>query len=561
MGKRLAFAVVCAVALLLLAAPAALAGISLQEVAPGHVSSGQTVHTSITGSFHAPLGESVGSPVFTLVRGSTRITGTTTALTTTIADVDFDLPQLAPTGWYRLEATQDWTPIQAPSRRSMLSAAKRFALSESASLDSALSVYHTPVITSVTPQEVPQGSGDLTLTVLGSGFTQSSDGAPGSWVALYPVGQLTPIKLASTCTSSGQVTGVVPAVAMMTAQEYSVVVFNPADESEGIYVHDSVDSGPLPKFIVSGTPRPRVIGCEPDYLWAGYDVPLSLGIGASGVLPTATLYVNDVVRPATWMNWERSDLYLPGVLAIIVQPAELAAPGKLKVQVANVPEFMSGAEYVEIRPETTAPTVSLVLPGGPDTVYSTPIAAQVGAEDLQSGLKTIQYRCPPLVDEWKTVADFQDSARRAVQLHHFTVPLGDIGLNTYTVEVRASDWCGHTATASQAVQMKRIRPVTLPLANVTGKLGTTVKLPFRVRESATISPTVDVTVNVYRATGHIVKSLSIKAVPVNTDHVTYLKLSPALFKVGNYFWKVFATDQYGTSQLKPMSKQLIVTAP
>ena len=105
MGKRIIFLFVCVLALLLIAAPGALAfGISVTSIDPASARANTTVRCTIGGSFGTTLLD--GPPQFELVKDATTIAGSTRSFDGTSAIVDFTLPGSSPLGFYTVNASQ-----------------------------------------------------------------------------------------------------------------------------------------------------------------------------------------------------------------------------------------------------------------------------------------------------------------------------------------------------------------------------------------------------------------------------------------------------------------------
>ena len=548
MGKRLALAIVCAVALVLLIAPVAMA-IRVDSLTPSSALAGRTVVVTVHGSFHAPAGPDVRLPQFSLT-GPATISGVTQSMADdgSSANVSFDVPGWVDGGVYAVQASQDWTPIQSPGRSWVPAGRARSSdIVENVVLEHAFFVIYPPVASGVSPSFAVAGSSALTVTIMAGPVVPQSESTSGSYVYLDTGSGPTSMILESSCTSTNQLQATIPAAALATAGTFKLRVMNPGDPALGVADYGSND---LTFSVTDPHTTPVITAIDPPFIWAGYFPDVFLKVTASGLEAGAKIYIDDEEQyTQVWPTWENS-VYAKLTREVYAQPRQLL------IKLRNPPYHASSkAVSLLVKEETTAPEVQVRVPGEPGEVHNTPVVVTVTADDAQSGLSTgVEWRVPGLVDIRRTAM----LTRVGVSYETtFTVPLGT---GTYTPEVVVRDLCGHETTATATVQMKRIYPLTLPLADVTGKKGTMVTLPYRVKERADISPTVDVTIRVFRADGSPVANILQPKRPVNTDLKAKLVLS-AKFPPGNYHWKVFAVDQWGSNQIKPMAKRLIVTAP
>jgi hypothetical protein len=213
MGKKLSAFVACLAGTMLLIVPGAMAAITVTNIAPSSGQAGATVPCTVNGTFNVPLdvdvnGTTYRTPGFTLDNGvDPPILGTTdtASVTATSANVTFWLPVEAPAVWYTLRASQ--------VRKIWI-----VTFTDTASLPHAFQV--VPTISSLSPYISTTGVGDLTLTVNGSSFVDSSPGVDGSNVRWN--GET----LDTTFNSATRLTATVPAAKLTTVGTADVTVTN-----------------------------------------------------------------------------------------------------------------------------------------------------------------------------------------------------------------------------------------------------------------------------------------------------------------------------------------------
>ena len=213
MGKRISAFVACLAGTMLLIVPGAMAAITVTNIDPSSGQAGATVQCTVTGTFSVPLnvdvsGTTYKTPTFTLDNGvDPSIAGTTDAasVTSTSANVSFALPADAPAVWYTLRASQ--------VRRIFI-----IAFTDTASLPHAFQV--VPTISLLSPYISTTGVGDLTLTVNGGNFVDSSGDVDGSSVRWN--GEA----LETTFDSATRLTAIVPAAKLTTVGTAQVTVMN-----------------------------------------------------------------------------------------------------------------------------------------------------------------------------------------------------------------------------------------------------------------------------------------------------------------------------------------------
>jgi len=213
MGRKLSAFVACLAGTMLLIVPGAMAAITVTSIAPSSGQAGETVQCTVSGAFNVPLDVDVSgtiykTPEFTLDNGvDPSIVGTTDAasVTATSANLTFWLPAEAPAVWYTLEATQ-------------VSKIWILDFPDTASLPHAFQV--VPTVSSLSPYISTTGVGDLTLTVIGGSFVDSSPGVDGSSVRWN--GEA----LATTFHSATRLTAIVPAAKLTASGTAEVTVMN-----------------------------------------------------------------------------------------------------------------------------------------------------------------------------------------------------------------------------------------------------------------------------------------------------------------------------------------------
>lgn len=213
MRKKLSAFLAFLAGTMFLVVPAAMAGISVTGISPSSGEAGADVHCTVTGTFNVPLNVDVSgtiyeAPEFTLDNGvDPPIPGTTDAasVTATLANVTFVLPVDCPAVRYRLRASQLYRIwIIANTHR--------------ASLPDGFQV--VPTILSLSPFISTAGVGDLTVTVNGGNFVDSSADVDGSRVRWN--GET----LATTFVSATRLTAIVPAAKLTAAGTADVTVMN-----------------------------------------------------------------------------------------------------------------------------------------------------------------------------------------------------------------------------------------------------------------------------------------------------------------------------------------------
>jgi hypothetical protein len=231
---------------------------------------------------------------------------------------------------------------------------------------------------------------------------------------------------------------------------------------------------------------------------------------------------------------EKADTAFAGAtqLTVPLRLADIASPGTIMVGVKNpAPGGGTSAttQPLAVVPENTTPAVTI---GGADSGWhNAPVALTFSASDLQSGVREVQYRCPPSVAAWTPGASY-------------TVPVSTQGV--IDVSAQASDWCGHMGSATATVKIDTTDPATDALNAVSVKRNKTAALKFRISEPADLSPSANVVLQVRAVKGgKIVKTKNLSGVPMNAQQTYSFTVT---FKKGSYRWYVYATDLAGNTQ-------------
>ena len=492
MGKRLSVFVACLAGAMLLVAPTAMAAINVSSIAPSSGQAGTTVLCTVTGTFYAPLNIFVFAPKFALNGPAyPDIPGTTdaTSVTATSAKVSFVLPADAPAVWYTLDASQ--TRFTNPNFTTYTD-----------SLPHAFQV--VPTISSLSPNSVTAGAGELTLQVNGGNFVANSS---VRWNGAA---------VATTFNSATKLTAIIPAVKLTTLGTADVTVMN---------VTAGTTSAPA-IFTIAGQ-VPVLTSLSPASVWAGYvknDVVLTVNGG--NFLAGARILLSGGEKPGT-------TFVSAAQLTVPLAAADISTPTTLTVSVKNPPfppgVSSAGALLLAVVAETTEPAVTIA---GADfsAWHNTPVALTFSATSSQSGVQKVQYMAPPGVAAWTDGTSY-------------TVPVTTQG--GITVYARATDWCSITAATSEVVKIDATKPETAALGNVSVKKGNTARLKYRVTEPAGLSPSAKVVILINRRNGTTAKTITIDSAPTNSQRTYSFRCNLAR---GSYKWYVYATDLAGNAQ-------------
>jgi len=491
MGKRIALVLICVAVMMLIAAPAATAAITVTSIAPSSGEAGTTVQCTVRGTFYAPVNLiTPRAPIFELVNGATTITGTTVSasVTSTSASVSFALPAGAPAVWYALEARQTHGIFPG-------------IVTDHATLAHAFQV--VPTISSLSPSSVVAGGPELALQVNGGNFVANSS---VRWNGAA---------VATTFNSATRLTAIIPAARLTTLGTAEVTVMN---------VTAGTTSAPA-IFTITGQ-VPVLTSLSPTSVWAGYvknDVVLTVN-GSAFLVGARILLSGGEKTGTTFAN--ASQLTVP------LMAADISTPTTLTVSVKNPPfppgVSSAGALLLPVVAETTDPLVTI---GGADSAWhKTPVALTFSATDSQSGVQKVQYQSPP------TVATWIDGAA-------YTVPTSTQG--PITVNAQAFDWCNRVGTAVATINIDTTKPETAALGNVSVKRGNTARLKYRVTEPAGLSPSAKVVIKIKRGNGTTAKTITINSAPTNAKLTYSFRCNLAK---GSYRWYVYATDLAGNTQ-------------
>lgn len=169
----------------------------------------------------------------------------------------------------------------------------------------------SPVLTGISPEAAPAGSGEITLTLTGSSFVE---GAAARW---------NDQDLPTQYISSGELRATIPAAALAASGTAQVRAFNPTPGGG--------TSAPL-TFTIHN-PTPLIAGLSPGAAMTGSDTFI-LTVRGSGFVEGAEVRWNDSLRVTLFISSTelqavipRADLSEPGSAQVtVVNPAPCAAP-------------------------------------------------------------------------------------------------------------------------------------------------------------------------------------------------------------------------------------------
>ena len=490
MGRRFVVMLACVAVVMLVLVPSAFA-IILSSITPSSGEAGTTVTCTIRGVFQVLSGAQ--TPTFSLINGTTTISGTTGAWNLVVATATFNLPGGAPAGLYTLRARQVTVAL------------------ETADLANAFTVYRQPpVLTSIDPSTVVAGHGELTLTVHGNYFKASDNAFTGSSVRWNGAA------VDTTFNSATQLTAVIPAAKLTTAGIAEVTVMNVTDGT----------TSEAKSFTIT-PPAPFLTSLTPTSVWAGYvknDIVLSV-IGGN-FLAGAHIFLSGGEKTGTTFV-SAAQLTVPLVAADISTPTTLT----ISVQNPPFPPGMpsTGALLLPVVAETTDPAVT--ISGADAAWHNSPVALSFSATDGQSGVQKLQYMAPPGVPAWTDGTSC-------------TVPVTTQG--ALAISAQATDWCNLVGAASATVNIDTTQPTTDALNAVSVKRGKTASLRYRVSEPTNLSPSAKVVLKVMTAKGgRTVKTVTVSSATMNVTHSATFKVT---FRKGAYRWYVYATDLAGNPQ-------------
>ena len=384
----------------------------------------------------------------------------------------------------------------------------------------------TIAVSGIEPDHAPGGT-TVSCTVVGSGF----DTAPDT---------VTDVRLTLSFSSVavvGTVTGVGP-VAM--AVDFAL----PSGlDWEGVWdltVTQTLATGGWSTFTrpsaftidPPGT-YPTLTTLDPPQTWAGYaGTGTPLTVNGSGFVSGASI----------WFGWtEKSTDFISSTqLLTAIQPSDVSATGSILVSVVNPPSPGFPSTNFLLLPvveETTDPTVTIEGGGGDWQVG--PVTLHFVAEDAQSGVRTVQFRCPPAVPDWFEGAAYAIS-----------------GSGAFTVEARAFDECDHVGSATTMVKIDNTEPQVEALNAVSVATGRRATMRFLVSEPAGLSPLARVTLRIKTVRGHRTVKLFrpfLADMNVATAYSFRCRL-PA----GRYRWYADAVNEAGTAASLPASRPFVV---
>jgi hypothetical protein len=602
MKRRIVLLLVCAAALALVVAPAALAtSFEITDISPDDGNRGGTISCIVYGSFYHPVSWSTHAPRFWLSDGFTDIAGSTTGVSVfgSGAFVSFHIPAHATLGYYDLFAEQ-----------------RAGGITYSDFLIDAFWVEQGPVIVGLSPSSATVGSANLGVTVFGDNFIYIPGmGGRTSYVTVNG----RPIE--SAYLSPTRIAVIVPAWALAAPGVLQIAVVNPGAVARGDQISNVVGfpvaAAPAiasisPTWAAPGGPSFTLDVTGSNFLtvWDGAVVrwnttdlvttrdssthlratvpasfiatagtatitvrngswggPVSNGVTFTISLPTPVL--TSISPTSAWAGYVRNDFVLtvagsnfqtgarialngvekanttvvsPTQLTVPLTAADLAIAGTIAVTVKN-PPFPSGSPSatslpLTVQTETTGPQVSI---GGADSLWhNAPVQLSFSATDSQSGVQKVQYTAPPAVTTWTDGSSY-------------VVPTSTQG--GIAVSVQATDWCNIASTSTVTVYIDTTKPRTQTLGDATVKKGHMAKLKFRVEEPSGLSPRAAVTIKIVRNDGSTAKKLYFPSARVNADRTAGFECN---LKKGTYKWQVYATDLAGNTQANVAKARLTV---
>lgn len=190
-----------------------------------------------------------------------------------------------------------------------------------------------PIVASIAPSSTPVGSAALTLAISGTSFESDS---------VVQVGGST---VPSTYVSSTQLTATVPASAMTTAGQLSVVVLN-GTQSSGSGVSLAVDN-----------PTPTLTSISPSTLYAGATVAATVTATGTNFVSTSEVEFNGSPRPTTFVSSTQ--------LTFQVTAADQAAISTATITVVNSSPGGGSSSGVTLSfAAAPTPVITSISPGG-----------------------------------------------------------------------------------------------------------------------------------------------------------------------------------------------------
>ncbi len=162
-----------------------------------------------------------------------------------------------------------------------------------------------PTVTSISPSSVTAGSGPVTLTVNGAGFSS---------LTLIEVGGVVDL---TSYLSSSQVTATVEPAQLLSGGTLSVIAL------EG-----SLTSGSdAPVNLTVNNPLPVITALTPPTLYVGAAVPLAVTVAGSGFVPTTVVDVNGSARTTNYVSGTQ--------VSVVLNASDVATAGSLSLTAVN----------------------------------------------------------------------------------------------------------------------------------------------------------------------------------------------------------------------------------
>jgi hypothetical protein len=284
-----------------------------------------------------------------------------------------------------------------------------------------------PAITSISPNTLPLGGGNFTLTVNGSSFTPTSQ---VQWNGSARV---------TTFSSSSLLTAAITSTDLATAGTATVTVFNPTPAGG-----TSAGSG----FTVASNPTPAITGISPSVLGAGSS-SFTLTVTGSGFLSNSTVQWNGSNRTTTYVNATTltaaiTSMDISGVGTATVQVSTPAPGGGLSN--TEVFTISAGCTYTLTPSATsfpaTASTGSVAVNAPPGCAWSASSGSaflSVTAGATGSGVGTVSFSVAVNTGSGRTgtltIAGQQVSITQATAIDGAITPTGGSGAANGVVHV------------------------------------------------------------------------------------------------------------------------------
>jgi hypothetical protein len=208
--------------------------------------------------------------------------------------------------------------------------------------------YPTPTLTSISPNQVGQGSASaLTISVTGAGFYPQS------------VVDWNGTALATTYVSPTSLTATIPAADFTTAGYDQVTVANPSSGG---------GSSTSLAFAVD-YPTPAVTSIAPTQIAEGYSGPLTLTVLGSNFYPQSVINWNGTPLPTTYFS--------SGALTATIPASDFTTPGNEQITVTNPAPCASKSNARTFVVDFPTPTMTSVAPNQVTVGYSGPLTITV----------------------------------------------------------------------------------------------------------------------------------------------------------------------------------------